>query len=102
MDDSLSLAIGFGLSAGVGLLIGLERERHPTAKAGVRTFALIAVLGSLAALLSNATGSGWPLAAGAICVTATLVAAYLQDRTSIKDDSGTTTVVAAACTFFLG
>ena len=30
-------------------LIGLERERNPAAKAGVRTFALVALLGTLAA-----------------------------------------------------
>jgi uncharacterized membrane protein YhiD involved in acid resistance len=34
-------------SVAIGLLIGLERERHPEAKAGVRTFALMALLGSL-------------------------------------------------------
>src|SRR3972149_6536211 len=30
----------YGGSLGIGLLIGLERERNPAAKAGVRTFAL--------------------------------------------------------------
>ena len=39
MDDTL---IAFAASLGIGLLIGLERERSPAAKAGVRTFALIA------------------------------------------------------------
>jgi uncharacterized membrane protein (DUF4010 family) len=102
MDATLTLVTTFALSAGIGLLIGLERERKPTAKAGVRTFALIAVLGSLAGLLSDATGSGWALAAGAVCITGALVAAYLTDRASIADDSGTTTVVAALTAFFLG
>ncbi len=102
MDSTVSLAANFALSAGVGLLIGLERERHPEAKAGVRTFALIAVLGSLAGLLSDATGSAWALGAGAVCVTVALVAAYLHDPGSIVEDSGTTTVVAAIGTFFLG
>ena len=27
----------------IGLLIGLERERNPTAKAGLRTFALVSL-----------------------------------------------------------
>jgi uncharacterized membrane protein (DUF4010 family) len=102
MDGSLALVLSFALSAGIGLLVGLERERKPSAKAGVRTFALIAVLGSLAALLTDATGSAWSLGAGALCVTGALVAAYLQDPGSVRDDAGTTTVVAAIAVFFLG
>jgi uncharacterized membrane protein (DUF4010 family) len=102
MNSTLVQVVSFAVSAGIGLLVGLERERKPSAKAGVRTFALIAVLGSLAALLTEATGSAWALAAGAVCVTGALVAAYLQDRESIHDDAGTTTVVAAIAVFFLG
>jgi uncharacterized membrane protein (DUF4010 family) len=102
MDPSLDLPVSFALSAGIGLLVGLERERKPSAKAGVRTFALIAILGSLAALLSDAAGSAWPLGAGALCVTGTLVAAYLQDPDSIRDDAGTTTVISAIAVYFLG
>jgi len=102
MNGALSLILTFAVSAAIGLLVGLERERKPSAKAGVRTFTLIAMLGTLAALLDEATGSEWVLAAGAVCVTATLVAAYLHDRETVRDDSGTTTVVAALAVFFLG
>lgn len=102
MNGTLSLILAFSVSAAIGLLVGLERERKPSTKAGVRTFTLIALLGTLAALLDEATGSEWALAAGAVCVTATLVAAYLHDRESVRDDSGTTTVVAALTVFFLG
>jgi uncharacterized membrane protein (DUF4010 family) len=102
MNTSPALVVTFALSAGIGLLVGLERERKPSAKAGVRTFALIAVLGSLAALLTDATGSAWALGAGAVCVTGALVAAYLQDRDGTRDDSGSTTVMAAVAVFFLG
>lgn len=102
MNGSLSVVLTFAVSAGIGLLVGLERERKPSAKAGVRTFTLIALLGTLAALLDEATASAWVMAAGAVCVTGTLVAAYLNDRTAVHDDSGTTTVVAALVVFFLG
>jgi uncharacterized membrane protein (DUF4010 family) len=102
MDGTLSLVLTFSVSAAIGLLVGLERERKPSAKAGVRTFTLIALLGSLSALLAEATDSAWTLGAGAVAVTGALVAAYLQDRESIKDDSGTTTVMAALAVFFLG
>jgi uncharacterized membrane protein (DUF4010 family) len=102
MNDALSLVLTFAVSAAIGLLVGLERERKPSAKAGVRTFTLIALLGSLAALLSEATESAWALGAGAVAVTGALVAAYLQDRETVRDDSGTTTVMAALVVFFLG
>jgi uncharacterized membrane protein (DUF4010 family) len=102
MNGTLSLILTFSVSAAIGLLVGLERERKPAVKAGVRTFTLIALLGTLAALLDEVTGSEWALAAGAVCVTATLVAAYLHDRDTVRDESGTTTVVAALAVFFLG
>ena len=102
MDETVHLVTTFALSAGIGLLVGLERERKPSAKAGVRTFTLIALLGSLAGLLENATDSAWSIAAGAVCITGALVAAYLHDRESVRDDSGTTTVIAAVAVFFLG
>lgn len=102
MDESLALLTKFALSAGIGLLIGLERERNPSAKAGVRTFALIAIAGTLGALLSESGGSAWILMAGIICIAASLIAAYLVDPEAIKDDSGTTTVVAAVVVYLLG
>ena len=102
MNEPLALVLRFALSTGIGLLVGLERERNPSAKAGVRTFALIAVAGTLAALLTDATGSAWVLAAGAVCIAGALVAAYLADRDSIRDDSGTTTVTAAIVVYLLG
>ena len=43
----------------IGLLMGLERERNPTAKAGLRTFALTALLGAVCLALS-ATVAGQP------------------------------------------
>jgi uncharacterized membrane protein YhiD involved in acid resistance len=56
MDATLSLIGTFALSTGIGLLVGLERERNPAAKAGVRTFALIAILDA-GALLGEAMDS---------------------------------------------
>ena len=88
-------------SVAVGLLIGLERERHPEAKAGVRTFALIALLGSLCAMLSDPPGSQWLLAAGLVTSGGGVLAAYVSDPEA-SWDSGTTTVAAAALTFCLG
>jgi uncharacterized membrane protein (DUF4010 family) len=87
----------FGASLGIGLLIGLERERNPSAKAGVRTFALVSLLGTLCAVLS---AEPWLALTGLAAVAACLIAAYAAGPQG--EDSGTTTVIAAAVCFLLG
>lgn len=87
-------------SAGVGLLIGLERERHPQAKAGARTFALIALAGTLAAFADDALAGAWIVPVGLAGVVLMLVAAYW--RIGSDDEPGTTTVAAASVCYLLG
>src|SRR3989338_6161915 len=99
----------FLTSLAIGLLIGLERERTPSAKAGLRTFALVALFGTLTALLSTKLGSPWLLIAGLLAVAGMIIAAYLnkpgeplrqaQDR---ENDPGTTTVIALLLCYGLG
>ncbi len=69
----------FATSIGIGLLIGLERERQSDLKAGLRTFALVGMLGTLSALLAQITDSGWILAAGLLAVAAMMIAAHVSD-----------------------
>lgn len=92
--------VAFGASLGIGLLIGLERERNPVAKAGLRTFALVSLLGTLAALVAARLDSPWLLPTGLAAVAGMLMAAYLRDAPA--DDPGTTTVAAAAVAYLLG
>lgn len=89
----------FATSLALGLLIGLERERNPNAKAGLRTFALTALLGTLAALLADKTGSPWFLAAALLGVAGFILTAYLGSRDT---EPGTTTQVALLVCFGLG
>lgn len=98
LDATLWLAIGGGL--GVGLLIGLERERKPAGKAGVRTFTLVSLLGTLAALLGTHVDNLWLLPAGLLAVTGMLVVSYA--RVGPAEDPGTTTVAAAGVAYLLG
>ncbi len=91
----------FMTSLAIGLLIGLERERRSSAKAGLRTFALVALLGTLSGMLAEKTGSGWILAAGLLSVGAMIIAAYIN-RPDDAGDSGTTSVVAILVCFCLG
>ncbi len=91
----------FAISIGIGLLIGLERERQSDLKAGLRTFALVGLLGSLCAFLAQTTDSGWILAAGLIAIAAMMIAALVSDPLD-TGDPGTTSVVALMVCYALG
>ncbi len=91
----------FAISIGIGLLMGLERERKPDAKAGLRTFALTAMLGCLAALLSAKTGNAWLLAVGFLVLPVMMIVSLAQDPQD-DGDPGTTSVVALMVCYGLG
>ncbi len=91
----------FLTSLAIGLLIGLERERNPSAKAGLRTFALVALFGTLVALLADRSGTPWMLIAGLLAVAGMIVAAYFN-APSEEQDPGTTTVIALLLCYGLG
>ncbi len=91
----------FLTSLAIGLLIGLERERTPSAKAGLRTFALVALFGTLTALLSTKLDSPWLLIAGLLAVAGMIIAAYLN-KPGEENDPGTTTVIALLLCYGLG
>lgn len=91
--------LGLGVALGVGLLIGIERERAKgtgprRAAAGVRTFTLLGLVGALA----NMVGDIGILVAG-IFVTLVMLASYQRSQAT---DPGLTTEVAMLATFFLG
>ncbi len=91
----------FLTSLALGLLIGLERERNPSSKAGLRTFALVALLGTLAGLIAQKTGSPWILVAGLALVGAMMIAAYAREGDEAADP-GTTSVAALCVCYGLG
>lgn len=85
----------------IGLLMGLERERNPAAKAGLRTFALTALFGVLAAHLAAELDALWLVATGLLLVGGMIIAAYLHEREP-AGDPGTTTVAALMLCYGLG
>jgi Predicted membrane protein len=99
-NNALDGLTAFVTSLAVGLLMGLERERTPSAKAGLRTFTLIALLGTLSAMIAQEAGSPLVLAAGFVIVGLFITAAYLRDPED--DDPGTTTVAALLLCYGLG
>ena len=100
MDDPLALR--FAVALGLGMLIGLERERAKGKEegAGVRTFALIALAGAIAGYLEENLGLGWFALAIFVAVGALLISAYVL--TSLHGDTGITTEVSALLAFLLG
>ncbi|MBW8458520.1 MAG: MgtC/SapB family protein [Thiobacillus sp.] len=86
----------------IGLLMGLERERNPAAKAGLRTFALTALFGVLTAHLSTELGAPWLVAVGLLLVGGMMIAAYLRSPQPADGDPGTTTVAALILCYGLG
>lgn len=91
----------FATSLGIGLLIGVERERQQDAAAGLRTFALIAVLGCLFALLGEKTGTPWFLVVGLLAVTAAMVGANFTASLE-ETHPGFTSEIAAILCYGLG
>lgn len=103
--DQLELFYRFGAALGLGLLVGLQREYHyvePDASsfAGARTFSLIALLGSAAALAADRLASPWPFV-GIILPLGILIAVSYA-MTSRNGDIGATTEVAALLVVIVG
>ncbi|THF63492.1 MgtC/SapB family protein [Pseudothauera rhizosphaerae] len=90
----------FLIAIGIGLLIGLERERVASARAGLRTFGLVGMLGALTGLLGQQLSSILPLAVGMAVIGAMIIAAYL--RHPDPSDPGTTSVAALLVCYCLG
>lgn len=90
-----------GIALGLGLLVGLQREQVATQLAGLRTFALITVFGTVCGLLSLNFG-GWVLAAGFLALTGALLTGHVAELKGEKPESGVTTEVAALAMFSIG
>lgn len=99
MNESLDLA-GAAAALGIGMLIGLERERHKGTGstrdcAGLRTFAITALLGYVAMEVGGALLLGIVV----LGLTALITVAYWR---SLSDDPGVTSEVALLTVLLLG
>lgn len=101
LPADLSILPRYLVAMALGLLMGLERERTPSAKAGVRTFALTALFGVLASQIAEMTASPWMVVAGLLLSGSMIVAAYAR-RPTEDGDPGTTTVSALLICYGLG
>ena len=90
-----------GIALGLGLLVGLQRERTDSTIAGLRTFGLVTVLGGLAGLLAQEFG-GWVLAASFLALAAMVVIGNVMKLSVQDQDPGITTEVAVLLMFGIG
>lgn len=94
----------FAVALGIGLLVGFERERirrkGVEMSAGVRTFALLALVGCAGAMITDQMKSPLPFSATFAAVAALLIAAYM--RPVEHSGVGITTEVTAMLTVLTG
>ncbi len=100
--DPLAIALRFAAALGLGVLIGLERERSKkeTGFAGVRTFGLLALSGGVAAYIGLVMGQAWFALAIFAAVAGLVIVAYAV--TAQRGDLGITTEVSALLSFLFG
>lgn len=91
-----------GVALGLGLLVGLQRERTEEPLAGFRTFPLITVSGAIAVLVADRVGGASVVAAGLLGLAGIVVAGSFERWRSGKGGAGITTEVAALLMFLVG
>ena len=69
------------ISVGLGLLVGLQREWAESSLAGIRTFTLITILGTVSALLAETYGA-WFI--GVMFISALSLALFIKKELSNK------------------
>ena len=86
------------IALGLGLLVGLQRERTASTIAGFRTYPLVTLFGAVCALLTFNTG-GWIVAAGMFSLIALIIVANVAQFRSGKNDPGLTSEMAMLLMF---
>lgn len=99
----VELAIRFAAAIGLGLLLGLERERKSGRElmfGGIRTFALIALLGASAAFAHERLALTWLPPLTLLAIATLIIVSYAI--TARQGGLGLTTEISALLTFILG
>jgi uncharacterized membrane protein (DUF4010 family) len=102
MSENLEVLWRLGAALAIGLLIGFERgwevrdRAEGTRIAGIRTFAVVGLLGGAVGVLALGQG-GWVVAGALAALGAILAVAHARDPGRDKDQSITTLVALLAC-----
>lgn len=95
------LFISVGIALGLGLLVGLQREKSESGLAGVRTFPLVTILGTVAGLLAREWG-GSVLAAMVLAIASLVVVGNVLLMRQGSRDAGLTSEFAILLMFGVG
>lgn len=93
--------LNLALALGLGLLVGLQRQRADSVLAGFRTFGLTALFGAVCSLLVVELGP-WLPAVGLLALVALIVTGNLARMRRPEFDPGLTTEVAMLVMFLVG
>lgn len=91
-----------GIALGLGLLVGLQKERGHSQIAGIRTFGLITIYGALSGLISLRLEASWILAAGMLSVALLMLGANILKQKGERTGTGQTTEIAALLMYGVG
>lgn len=90
-----------GIALGLGLLVGLQRERTDSRLAGFRTFPLVTLFGALCGLLAERYG-GWVVAGGLGGLALVIIGGNLPLLRAGQERPGVTTEVTMLVMYALG
>lgn len=96
------IIVAFGIALGLGLLIGLQRERTTDRLGGIRTFPLIAIFGALVARTAQIYKAPWLVAIGLVCMLVLILLGNIERLRGERESSGITTEVTALLMYLLG
>jgi len=100
IDLSTSLQ-QLSIALGLGLLVGLQREHAASRLAGIRTFPMVTILGTVCAMLGQSFG-GWPVAMGLVALAGIIIVGNIAEFREGSADPGLTTEVAMLLMFAVG
>ena len=94
--------VALAITLGLGLLIGLQRERTTDRLGGIRTFPLIGLFGALTACVGQALESLWPVPIGLLCMAVIILLGNVERLRGERESTGVTTEVTALLMYLLG
>ncbi|MCX2739766.1 MgtC/SapB family protein [Pontibacter anaerobius] len=97
----LELFETLGISLGLGLLVGLQRQHDQSQLAGIRTFPLITLFGTISGFLAQDFG-GWIIAMGILSLAILVAVANFMRSRAPHVDIGLTTEAAALLMYVVG
>lgn len=100
--DTITLSQNLGISLALGMLVGMQRERSGAPLAGVRTFGVVSVLGTLTTFVAVQLAAPWIVAAAFLGLALLVAVAHGATAQSPEADHGLTTELALLLVFAVG